>query len=248
MQARHVMTHLLLPCLLLLSTSSSFARDYLVEVIVFENTSGKSSSSGGMYIPKGGRAMTLGGDTAQQAGFEVVSDGLSLSENAESIRKSGRFRLLRHLAWRQPGLDNKEAKAIRVNLGTANTVYLPEDTKPYDSFIPVSQNPQPDRTREARTVTVNGTIKVRLGRFLHMDALLVYTDPDTGQSYRLKQSRKMRSRELHYIDNRRFGLLTRILPIDEDEEQADAVAEPIEEIEEAVSVPEDEPATAADPS
>lgn len=234
MQARHVMTHLLLPCLLLFAASTSHAKDYLIEVIVFENVSGKSVSGGGMYIPKSGQALTLGGDSAKNAGFEIVSDGLSLEENAESIRSSGRFRLIKHLAWRQPGLDRKEAKAIRVSLGGVTTVYIPDDTKPYDSFIPASLDPQPDRTRAVKTVTVSGTIKVRLGRFLHMDTLLVYTDKETGQSYRLKQSRKMRSRELHYIDNPRFGLLTRILPIEEPDEQPTSAVEPIEEIEEPV--------------
>ena len=56
---------------------------------------------------------------------------------------------------------------------------------------------------------------MRLGRFLHMDARLVYTDPETLQSFKLAQSRKMRSGELHYIDNPRFGLLTRITPLED---------------------------------
>ena len=245
MQAKQAMTHLLLPCLLLFAASTSHAKDYLVEVVIFENTSGKSVSGGGMYIPKSERSLSLGGDSAKSAGFEVISEGLSLEENAESIRTSGRFRLIKHLAWRQPGLDRKEAKAIRVSLGGVNTVYMPDDTKPYDSFIPVSQTPQADRTRAVKTVTVSGTIKVRLGRFLHMDALLVYTDQETGQSYRLKQSRKMRSRELHYIDNPRFGLLTRILPIEEPEEQPTSAVEPIEEVEEPVNGAQDATATGA---
>ncbi len=48
-----------------------------------------------------------------------------------------------------------------------------------------------------------------------MNTQLVFTDADTQQSFRLSQSRKMRSRELHYIDNPRFGILTRILPVEE---------------------------------
>lgn len=245
MQARHVMTHLLLPCLLLFAASQGHARDFLIEVVIFENVSGKNVSGGGIYVPKSERALTLGGDAAKNAGFEIIEEGLSLEENAESIRKSGRFRLIRHLAWRQPGLDRKEAKPIRISLGGTGTVYLPEDTKRFNSFIPVSQTPQPDRTRAFNTATVSGTIKVRLGRFLHMDTLLVYTDQETGQSYRLKQSRKMRSRELHYIDNPRFGLLTRILPIEEPEEQPSPAVEPIEEIAEPLDGPED---AAANPS
>jgi len=255
MQASHVLTrfahpHLVLACFLMAMAGPSHAKDYLIEVLVIENIGGKSTASGGLYIPKAGRSLTLGSDAAKSAGFEVISEELSLADNAESIRKSGRFRLLKHLAWRQPGLSRKEAKSIRVSLGGVNTVYVPDDTKPYDSFIPVSLSPQPDRTRAIKTLTVSGTIKVRLGRFLHMDTLLVYTDAETGASYRLKQSRKMRSRELHYIDNPRFGLLTRILPIEESEEieVAPSVEEPIEEIEEPVSGSQEAPATGAESS
>jgi len=122
--------------------------------------------------------------------------------------------VLKHFAWRQPGLARKEALAVRVNLGRATTIYLPEDLKPFKKFIPASSQPQADRTREIRTTTVNGTIKVSLGRFLHMDVHMAYTDAETATTYRMAQSRKMRSKELHYIDNQRFGILTRILPIE----------------------------------
>ena len=65
MQARHVMTHLLLPCLLLFAASQSHARDFLIEVVIFENVSGKNVSGGGIYVPKSERALTLGGDAAK---------------------------------------------------------------------------------------------------------------------------------------------------------------------------------------
>jgi len=116
------------------------------------------------------------------------------------MASSGRYTVLRHFAWRQPGLDEDSAVPIRIALGQENTVYLPKDLSGFEHFIPASSNPSTSNNREATTFTVNGTIKVRLGRFLHMD---------------LSQNRKMRSRELHYIDNPRFGILTRILPLED---------------------------------
>ncbi|MEE9320184.1 MAG: CsiV family protein [Granulosicoccus sp.] len=212
---------LLLPLVGLSIANPANARDYLIEIVLIENVQGKESGTGDLYLPKIPAAISLNGDKAAELGFAMVETGLTLTESAEKISKTRRYRILRHFAWRQPGLDNKAAKAIRVNVGKSMTVYLPEDLKPFESFIPAAAEALPDYPREITTTTVNGTLKVRLGRFLHLDSNLVFTDVDTASSFRLSESRKMRSRELHYIDNERFGILTRILPI-EDEEQPDS--------------------------
>lgn len=210
-------TALALASLLALGASPpARAIDYLVEVVLFENL-GESPShgDGGLWFPKTGPALALGGETAREAGFEIVERGRSLEESAALIAASGRYRLLGHLAWRQPGLDESEARAVRIGLGPVIDLYLPEDLAPYEDFVPATEGPEPGHERAVRAATLGGTLRVRLGRFLHMEALLVYTDLEAGRSYRLAQSRKMRSRELHYIDNPRFGLLTRILPIED---------------------------------
>ena len=219
-------------CLLLiaslLGSISAHAKDYLIEMVIFETKAGRKLNAGGLYYPKIGDSIRLNSETAASAGFVRIEDGLSLSENATSMASSGRYRVLRHMAWRQPGLDDESAIAVRINIGEPTTVYLPQDLKPFEQFIPASLSPEVDRPRAVPTFTISGTIKVRLGRFLHMETLLVFTDPDTGQGFRLGQSRKMRSRELHYIDNPRFGILTRILPLDDilvpEAENSDAAA------------------------
>jgi hypothetical protein len=210
---------LISPCLLLiatlLSSNSVHAKDYLIEMVIFETTSGRTLSAGGLHFPKTGKSIRLNSETAAAAGFVPVEEGLTLTENASAMASSSRYRVLRHLAWRQPGLDEESAIAVRMSIGNQTTIYLPESSRGYDQFIPASLTPSAERPRIASTFTVNGTIKIRLGRFLHMETLLVFTDPETGEGFRLAQNRKMRSRELHYIDNPRFGILTRILPLDD---------------------------------
>lgn len=201
---------------LALSSSTSFAKDYLIELVLFETKAGRKLSGSGIYYPKIGDSIRLGSEAAATAGFLTIEDDLTLTENAASMASSGRYRVLRHMAWRQPGLDENAALAVRINLGAPTTVFLPDNLEPFDDFIPAMLSPGVNQTREVPTFTVNGTIKVRLGRFLHMESLLVFTDTDSGQSYKLSQNRKMRSRELHYIDNPRFGILTRILPLDDE--------------------------------
>ena len=207
------------PCLLLIATMVGtipvHAKDYLIEMVIFETKAGRKLSAGGLHFPKIGESIRLDSEFAAIAGFRRIEEGLSLSENASSMASSGRYRVLRHMAWRQPGLDEESAIAVSINLGDPSTVYLPDNLQPYEQFIPASLTPAVEWPREVLTFTINGTIKVRLGRFLHMETLLVFTDPETGQGFRLTQNRKMRSRELHYIDNPRFGILTRILPLDD---------------------------------
>jgi len=195
--------------------SAARATDYIVEVVLYEHRVNDDGSAGSLWLPKVGPSLRLGSESADAAGFTNVDTDLTLTANAQSMANSGQYRVLRHLAWQQEGLAEADAMAIRVNLGSAFDIYLPDELSPYEQFIPASGEPRPERQREARTTTVNGTIKVRLGRFLHLEALLVHTDTETGKSYRLSESRKMRSRELHYIDNPRFGLLTRIVPVEE---------------------------------
>jgi len=191
-------------------------RNYLIEVVVFENMSeAKNGGSGSLYFPRISSAIGLTSDQAASAGFALLDDAFALEQTVEQIRSSGKYRLLKHFAWRQPGLDANNAKAIRINIGKAGPVYIPEDLSAYDTFIPATAQPLSSHPRKINTTTINGTLKVRLGRFLHLDTKLVFTDFEKRKSYRLSQSRKMRSGEFHYIDNPRFGLLVKILPLQE---------------------------------
>ncbi len=57
---------------------------------------------------------------------------------------------------------------------------------------------------------MDGTIKVSVSRYLHVDLDLLLK---TGKSYRLQDSRKMRSKEIHYIDHPMMGVLVLITPV-----------------------------------
>ena len=55
---------------------------------------------------------------------------------------------------------------------------------------------------------LEGTINLKLSRYMHMDTDFVFQDG--GKVYRSVASAKLRSREAHYIDHPAFGLLVRI--------------------------------------
>ena len=215
MTLKHRIPVALLALTLLLGANITQAKDYLIEVVLFETVAGENLTAGGLFYPRIENSVRIGSESAVAQGFLPVEQNLKLTEKAASIAASSRYRLLRHLAWRQPGLDADNAVAVRVALGDPVPVYLANDSSPEAEFIRAAANPTLNISEAAETRTVFGTINVRLGRFLHMDTRLTYTDSTTNQSFRLAQSRKMRSSELHYIDNPRFGILTQITPLED---------------------------------
>jgi hypothetical protein len=56
-----------------------------------------------------------------------------------------------------------------------------------------------------------GQIALSRGRYLHLTLDLVYEGQD-GQRYVLRQTRRMRSNERHYIDHPKFGLIALVTP------------------------------------
>jgi hypothetical protein len=56
---------------------------------------------------------------------------------------------------------------------------------------------------------LSGLVRVRRGRFLHLDTDLVLRDAASGQAYPIRHQRRMRSDELHYVDHPKVGLLIR---------------------------------------
>lgn len=118
---------------------------------------------------------------------------LTLSAQARRLEASGDFQILEHIGWHQ-----------RVPARNApQRIYIHKDNE------------------------LQGYLSVTLGRYLHTAATLwldpkgfairpLFTSDETGPSdlqrpyAELKQSRRMRSGELHYFDHPLFGLLVRI--------------------------------------
>ncbi len=71
------------------------------------------------------------------------------------------------------------------------------------------KNAKPIRLHSDST-PLDGTIKVSVKRYLHADLDLLLKN---GNGYRLQASRKMRSKEIHYIDHPKMGVLILITPL-----------------------------------
>ncbi len=115
----------------------------------------------------------------------------------QRLRTLPEYHPVLHVGWRQPGLD----------AGRARNVYLSDRPRAIgDARVPataIGEGLPPAQWFE-------GTLQVRTGRLLHVDADFVnYAD---GEAARIDERRKLKLKELHYFDNPRFGVLVQVMP------------------------------------
>jgi len=199
-------------------------RWYDVEVIIFAQTSKQFRDSEvwpvDVTLPDMKSARSLQPATSRGAFSRLSGGALRLNSEAKRIQSAPELQLLLHEGWRQPGLSQNQAVSVRVQEGSI------ED--------PSGQ--------AAASYRLEGTLKLVLSRYLHINADLVYREPMTESEkmalqqsdqtadenlftqtsmqikphyriYRLQQSRRMRSNELHYLDNPVLGMIIRVTPL-----------------------------------
>ncbi len=150
----------------------------------------------------------------------LPADQFRLKSEEEKLLGSDKYEVLLHTGWRQPGLMKEQA--IPVHLHTPVPVVTSENG------IAAAQ-PTPPR--------LDGVVNLSLARYLHLDVDLLYRSADapSGDSgffgssaptaplaYRMQESRRMRSKELHYLDHPMFGVIALVTPYDPQQAAADA--------------------------
>ncbi len=203
---------------------------YDVEVIIFAQPGRGDIQSEGWPDksgrPDSGDAVRLDAGTVQTvAGRFIPLAAERLTDVRQRLERNG-YPVIAHTAWRQPGLARERALPVAVE-----------------------------------TDTLAGTLRLTLSRFLHLEARLAYAPEGWGTNfgdgtnttfpwesvvtvYPLNEERRMRSRELHYLDNPVFGVIATVWPY----EPPAPVAEPVETPPAAEETPQeiqaDEPAPA----
>jgi hypothetical protein len=208
---------------------------YTVEILVF-----RLQDESGLYLerwpmnpglPDAALARSLvAGTRAEPAQDNAPADGdafvllgndqFSLEGVASALRRSGAYQPLLHVAWRQPGFAQAEAITVRLHSQLRNP-YRTDETavlrqaQGYGGFT-TEQAPVLNRP----SAVLDGTIRLRRARYLHVDADLVYYRPPAiaqgiGSApepslFRLTESRRMRSSELHFLDHPMFGVLVEV--------------------------------------
>lgn len=159
-------------------------------------------------VPAPGQAM-IAGKIAP-----LAPENYRLTAEAQRISADASHELLLHTGWRHPGLAREQSIAVRLH--AIETHAVTADAAPAAA------------TESERPPRLDGTIRLVLARYLHLEADLRYREADAphGSSffslfsdqttekpiYRLNESRRMRSREVHYLDHPMFGIIALVTP------------------------------------
>jgi len=179
-------------------TEPDAPRQFNIELLIFQNL---IENDGGEIWPVD--YSTLLEDSAETptpapeeplAVTWLPEEGFHLTAERNALGHSSRYRPLAYLAWRQEVTDRHQARPL---------------------VLPTPENPT--------EVYVDGSVTVAVERYLHLTLdLQLHIPPDTVQNettealeipaIRLTEKRRMRSGEIHYFDNPRFGAITLITP------------------------------------
>lgn len=195
--------------LLLASIAPASAADYRVDVLIYADRQPAAGEAGELplqpALPNLQRAYEL--DDAQglrEAGISLLpQDQFGLQKQWNHLLNSKRFEPIHKLSWIQRNPPTDGGPSLHLRIGPS---YQINDAPLYFGDLPGQ--------RQAELIhELDGTLRLTLSRYLHLHADLAWTSTgDYGDlgSYYLKESRRMRSGELHHLDSPRFGLLVRV--------------------------------------
>lgn len=162
----------------------------------------------------------------------LASNSYHLAQAVKLLKASDRYNILYHKAWRQPGMDAETALPVHIKLSFTEESTLPGQAPAYDPNRPATSQPVPGYTQQTRA-ELDGYIRIILSRYLHAEVDLVYTTglpvstPYTSYPagslqqdvappvvYRLQESRRMRSTEVHYLDHPVLGMIILATPFE----------------------------------
>jgi len=116
----------------------------------------------------------------------LTAGKFKLTGIVDTLRRSRNYQPLAHFGWTQPGYARGDAKYLSIN-----------------SMVPAGSG-------------LHGQVALSRGRYLHLTLDLVYDAPgaagEATQRFVLRQSRRMRSNERHYMDSPRFGVIAIVTP------------------------------------
>jgi len=229
--------------LLLPLAAAQGATWYRVEVIIFERTGSAGAHAEHWRADPGrpelARAVELsaGAGTAHAYSAAARSE-YALRGAAARLENSGAYRVLMHTAWRQPGFGRNRARPIHLRSGP----------KLLDQTGARAQGSSGTSTRStsiaASRAGAEGTVRLYRSRYLHFEADLLYHRPagragagsTSGTAgtaanwqptlFRLRESRRMRSEEIHYLDHPLFGVLVQAHPFEVETRSEEPAEEP----------------------
>ena len=220
--------------ILFLCAGTVQAKDYAIEVILFTHKAGLHHTAEQfainqiMQAPHSG--LLLESVEEDSLWRPLAEEEFILGDIANRLKRAGKYRILKHLAWRQPVVDKAGSMPILIRAGRDFSDLFPERAYRQIEFSDTADQEEnqnlPSEVRE-----LDGTLNIVIGRYIHLYTDLVYRLPRSNPTelqdalnrdqilvdYAIKSHRRMRSRELHYIDHPLVGILIEATPIEEEE-------------------------------
>jgi Peptidoglycan-binding protein, CsiV len=181
------------------ATTTQVLQNYDVELLVFRTLNPNASpEEWSMEAAAAGQRLAIPEDEPSPfasnepaptttATFPALQPGkFKLTAIADTLKRSRNYQPLAHFGWTQPGYPRDAAKYLPIN-----------------SMVPAGSG-------------LVGQVALSRGRYLHLTLDLVYDAPSAAgeptQRFVLRQSRRMRSNERHYLDSPRFGVIAIVTP------------------------------------
>lgn len=146
--------------------------------------------------------------------FFIPSDAFQLDEVAARIRRSRGYRLLLHESWSQPGFPSAASRPVDLlvleQLRSLDPVT--DDTRPPGANRLTAPSPGIGGARSPVLPSLSGTITLYRSRYLHLSVDLSFLTEE-GTRFVIRQHRRMRSSELHYLDSPGLGVIALVVPI-----------------------------------
>ena len=230
--------------LLLLGVSAPAAADwYQVEVIVFRNihpeTDGEFWDANPGLPEREGSIQLLDYEPAGVVGgtvppapvpYQALPEARYRLDGVErALKQSPEYRPLLHVAWQQPARGADRSRSVHLDFPQTTATSVAETGISAEAPAPqLLQVPDP---------VLDGTVRLRVGRFLHVDVDMAYfpeqmpaaagpppvppapspaqhsirlPEPVPADYVRLRHSRKILLNELHYIDHPLFGIVVQV--------------------------------------
>ncbi|GAB6040090.1 CsiV family protein [Endothiovibrio diazotrophicus] len=211
---------------------------YIIELLLFENTGALTSEQWpddpgspdlGEVVdlePRSG----LSADSTSYSGRFVLRSRHELDGIVTAMKKAGGYRILKHIAWLQPSYGERRTRPVRIEAGSEIPGAWLARGRP--AGVGLGGVPSvPGGLLSHREL--EGAARVYVGKYLHLELdLLLHRNRkqapigtataaeaslDPGrplmETIRIRNHRRMRSRELHYLDHPVVGALVIATPV-----------------------------------
>ena len=216
-------------CAALLAPAAGFAAVWQVDVLIYNDREAQNGLltelPSEVSAPQHPRLLDIEDEAGlRAAGIRLLPESqFGLQQQWSRLLNSKRFEPILQKTWLQQDPPAKNGPALRIHFGAAlpmdrapsnyyGAAEAPEQALYFGDTQPAIADSEPELI-----YTLDGSISLLLSRFLHLEADLAWTQADRDGvlgSYRLTESRRMRSGELHHLDSPRFGMLVQIRKTD----------------------------------